>query len=176
MDMWNFISTCLVPLWLHRFYVYSAVAFGLSVWMVIQFTTSRTKRKITEQVSALIWEDPKNLSVEVGGYQLKAPTAAVKCASSLQACLGVFNPQMFSSSDGPNPWSALFCVCGWWNPLVALMLEQICYWICYLLLKVSAGVALLVQVDQSACAQCFHVCVSSDNNDKVGLVLGLEWD
>ncbi|KFO90690.1 tRNA wybutosine-synthesizing protein 1, partial [Buceros rhinoceros silvestris] len=49
MDTWNFISACLVPLWLHRFYVYSAVAFGISVWMVIQFTTSRTKRKISEQ-------------------------------------------------------------------------------------------------------------------------------
>ncbi|NWR61800.1 TYW1 synthase, partial [Bucorvus abyssinicus] len=50
MDTWNFISTCLVSLWLHRSYIYSAVAFGITVWIVIQFTTTRTKRKITEQV------------------------------------------------------------------------------------------------------------------------------
>lgn len=53
MDMWNFISTCLVSLWLHRLYIYSAVAVGISIWIVIQFTTTRTKRKITEQVSTL---------------------------------------------------------------------------------------------------------------------------
>lgn len=89
MDTWNFISTCLVSLWLHRLYIYSAVAVGISIWIVIQFTTTRTKRKIAEQVSTLSWEDPKKLSVEAGDYQVKALTAAVKCAPSLQAHLGV---------------------------------------------------------------------------------------
>ncbi|KAM7088824.1 S-adenosyl-L-methionine-dependent tRNA 4-demethylwyosine synthase TYW1-like isoform 5-T5 [Ciconia maguari] len=45
MDTWNFFYTCLVSLWLHRFYIYSAVAFGISVWIVIQFTTTKTKKK-----------------------------------------------------------------------------------------------------------------------------------
>ncbi|KFQ03144.1 tRNA wybutosine-synthesizing protein 1, partial [Haliaeetus albicilla] len=44
MDTWNFY-TCLVSLWLHRFYIYSAVAFGISIWIVIQFTTTKTKKK-----------------------------------------------------------------------------------------------------------------------------------
>ncbi|NXJ38779.1 TYW1 synthase, partial [Ciconia maguari] len=50
MDTWNFFYTCLVSLWLHRFYIYSAVAFGISVWIVIQFTTTKTKKKVTECV------------------------------------------------------------------------------------------------------------------------------
>ncbi|NWX34860.1 TYW1 synthase, partial [Notiomystis cincta] len=46
MDMWSYFHTCLVSIWLHRFYIYSAVAFGISLWIVIQFTaTIRTKRK-----------------------------------------------------------------------------------------------------------------------------------
>ncbi|NXU38153.1 TYW1 synthase, partial [Drymodes brunneopygia] len=45
MDMWSYFHTCLVSIWLHRFYIYSAVAFGISLWIVIQFTTTRTKRK-----------------------------------------------------------------------------------------------------------------------------------
>ncbi|KAF1654302.1 S-adenosyl-L-methionine-dependent tRNA 4-demethylwyosine synthase, partial [Eudyptes chrysocome] len=48
MDTWNFFYTCLVSLWLHRFYIYSAVAFGISIWIVIQFTTTKTKKKVTE--------------------------------------------------------------------------------------------------------------------------------
>ncbi|XP_050765051.1 S-adenosyl-L-methionine-dependent tRNA 4-demethylwyosine synthase TYW1-like [Gymnogyps californianus] len=47
MDTWDFY-TCLVSLWLHRCYIYSAVAFGISIWMVIQFTTTKTKKKVTE--------------------------------------------------------------------------------------------------------------------------------
>ncbi|NXS67860.1 TYW1 synthase, partial [Pandion haliaetus] len=47
MDTWNFY-TCLVSLWLHRFYIYSAVAFGITIWIVIQFTTTKTKKKVTE--------------------------------------------------------------------------------------------------------------------------------
>ncbi|KAM4648112.1 S-adenosyl-L-methionine-dependent tRNA 4-demethylwyosine synthase TYW1-like isoform 5-T7 [Amazona ochrocephala] len=48
MDTWSFFSTCLVSLWLHRLYVYSAVAFGISVWIVIQFSTSKPQKKVTE--------------------------------------------------------------------------------------------------------------------------------
>ncbi|NXT35051.1 TYW1 synthase, partial [Pelecanoides urinatrix] len=50
MDTWNFY-TCLVSLWLHRFYIYSAVAFGISIWIVIQFTTTKTRKKVTEHKS-----------------------------------------------------------------------------------------------------------------------------
>ncbi|XP_039588797.1 S-adenosyl-L-methionine-dependent tRNA 4-demethylwyosine synthase TYW1-like isoform X1 [Passer montanus] len=45
MDMWSYFHTCLVSIWLHRFYIYSTVAFGISLWIVIHFTTTRTKRK-----------------------------------------------------------------------------------------------------------------------------------
>ncbi|NXP01640.1 TYW1 synthase, partial [Certhia brachydactyla] len=45
MDTWSYFHTCLMSMWLHRFYIYSAVAFGISLWIVIQFTTTRTKRK-----------------------------------------------------------------------------------------------------------------------------------
>ncbi|XP_062363338.1 S-adenosyl-L-methionine-dependent tRNA 4-demethylwyosine synthase TYW1-like [Cinclus cinclus] len=45
MDTWSYFHTCLLSIWLHRFYVYSAVAFGISLWIVIQFTTTRTRRK-----------------------------------------------------------------------------------------------------------------------------------
>ncbi|XP_061214126.1 S-adenosyl-L-methionine-dependent tRNA 4-demethylwyosine synthase TYW1-like isoform X1 [Neopsephotus bourkii] len=48
MDTWSFFSTCLVSLWLHRLYVYSAVAFGISIWIVIQFSTSKPREKVTE--------------------------------------------------------------------------------------------------------------------------------
>ncbi|NXI36903.1 TYW1 synthase, partial [Galbula dea] len=45
MDTWNSFSTCLMSLWLHRFYIYSAVAFGISIWIIIQFTATKTKGK-----------------------------------------------------------------------------------------------------------------------------------
>ncbi|NXV37564.1 TYW1 synthase, partial [Rissa tridactyla] len=45
MDTWNFSYTCLVSLWLHRFYIYSVVAFGISIWIIIQFFTTKTKKK-----------------------------------------------------------------------------------------------------------------------------------
>ncbi|KAM9525459.1 S-adenosyl-L-methionine-dependent tRNA 4-demethylwyosine synthase TYW1-like isoform 3-T4 [Guaruba guarouba] len=48
MDTWSFFSTCLVSLWLHRLYIYSAVAFGISIWIVIQFSTSKPQKKVTE--------------------------------------------------------------------------------------------------------------------------------
>ncbi|NWY20951.1 TYW1 synthase, partial [Aphelocoma coerulescens] len=51
MDTWSYFHTCLVSIWLHRFYIYSAVAFGISLWIVVQFTTTRTKRKVTEPKS-----------------------------------------------------------------------------------------------------------------------------
>ncbi|NWR76096.1 TYW1 synthase, partial [Centropus unirufus] len=43
MDLWDFSYTCLVSAWLHRFYIYFAVAFGVTIWMVIQFLTTRKK-------------------------------------------------------------------------------------------------------------------------------------
>ncbi|NWT75713.1 TYW1 synthase, partial [Prunella himalayana] len=52
MDMWGYFYTCLVSIWLHRFYIYSAIAFGISLWIVIHFTTTRTKRKVTEPRTA----------------------------------------------------------------------------------------------------------------------------
>ncbi|XP_027752103.1 S-adenosyl-L-methionine-dependent tRNA 4-demethylwyosine synthase [Empidonax traillii] len=45
MDMWSYFHTCLASIWLHRFYIYSAVALGISLWIVIQFTTTKTKKK-----------------------------------------------------------------------------------------------------------------------------------
>ncbi|NXX05016.1 TYW1 synthase, partial [Larus smithsonianus] len=45
MDTWNFSYTCLVSLWLHRFYIYSVVAFGIGIWIIIQFFTTKTKKK-----------------------------------------------------------------------------------------------------------------------------------
>lgn len=45
MDTWSYFHNCLVAIWLHRFYIYSAVAFGISLWIGIQFITTRTKRK-----------------------------------------------------------------------------------------------------------------------------------
>ncbi|NXN21979.1 TYW1 synthase, partial [Nycticryphes semicollaris] len=45
MDTWDFFYTCLVSLWLHRFYIYSAVASGISIWIVAQFFTTKTKKK-----------------------------------------------------------------------------------------------------------------------------------
>ncbi|NXW69427.1 TYW1 synthase, partial [Hirundo rustica] len=52
MDTWSYFHTCLVSIWLHRFYIYSAVAVGISLWIVIQFTTTGTKRKVTEPGTA----------------------------------------------------------------------------------------------------------------------------
>ncbi|KFW01843.1 tRNA wybutosine-synthesizing protein 1, partial [Eurypyga helias] len=45
MDTWSFFYTCLVSVWLHRFYVYSAVAFGISIWLLVQFTPTKTRKK-----------------------------------------------------------------------------------------------------------------------------------
>lgn len=61
MDPWSCFHACLVSIWLHRFYIYSAVAVGISLWIVIQFTTTRAKRKVTEPGSISLWADPKNL-------------------------------------------------------------------------------------------------------------------
>ncbi|NXM77889.1 TYW1 synthase, partial [Serilophus lunatus] len=57
METWNYFPACLVSLWLHRFYIYSAVALGISLWIVIQFTTTKTKRKVTDPTSAFWSED-----------------------------------------------------------------------------------------------------------------------
>uniref|UniRef100_A0A672UU44 tRNA wybutosine-synthesis domain-containing protein n=1 Tax=Strigops habroptila TaxID=2489341 RepID=A0A672UU44_STRHB len=52
-DTWSFFYPWLVPLWLHRFYVYSAVAFEVSIWIIIQFSTSKPQKKVTKHVSTL---------------------------------------------------------------------------------------------------------------------------
>ncbi|NWT05211.1 TYW1 synthase, partial [Mionectes macconnelli] len=46
MDTWSCFHACLASIWLHRFYIYSAVALGISLWIVIQFTTTKTKKKV----------------------------------------------------------------------------------------------------------------------------------
>ncbi|GAB0197977.1 S-adenosyl-L-methionine-dependent tRNA 4-demethylwyosine synthase TYW1 [Grus japonensis] len=43
MDTWSIFSTCLVSAWLRRFYIYSAVAFGISIWIVVRFFTTKKK-------------------------------------------------------------------------------------------------------------------------------------
>uniref|UniRef100_A0A8C9FRB2 tRNA wybutosine-synthesis domain-containing protein n=1 Tax=Pavo cristatus TaxID=9049 RepID=A0A8C9FRB2_PAVCR len=48
MDTWNFLYTWLVSLWLHRIYIYSVTAFGISLWIAVQFFTTKAKRKVTE--------------------------------------------------------------------------------------------------------------------------------
>ncbi|NWX42001.1 TYW1 synthase, partial [Steatornis caripensis] len=52
MDTWNFFYTCLVSLWLYRLYIYSVIAFGISVWFAIRFTTAKTKKKVNKCVTA----------------------------------------------------------------------------------------------------------------------------
>nr|XP_021138620.1 S-adenosyl-L-methionine-dependent tRNA 4-demethylwyosine synthase [Columba livia] len=44
MDTWSFY-TSLVSLWLHRFYIYSVVAVGISIWIIVQFLTTKTRKK-----------------------------------------------------------------------------------------------------------------------------------
>ncbi|NXN98554.1 TYW1 synthase, partial [Rhinopomastus cyanomelas] len=45
MDMWDLFYSCLVSLWLHRIYIYSAVVLGISIWIVTQFISTKTGRK-----------------------------------------------------------------------------------------------------------------------------------
>lgn len=51
MDTWNFVYACLVSLWLHRIYIYSVTAFGISLWIAVQFFTTKAKRKVSESLS-----------------------------------------------------------------------------------------------------------------------------
>ncbi|XP_064022199.1 S-adenosyl-L-methionine-dependent tRNA 4-demethylwyosine synthase TYW1-like isoform X6 [Pogoniulus pusillus] len=48
-DTWDYFYTSLVSLWLQRFYIYFAVAFGVSICFIIHFTTTKRKNQITEQ-------------------------------------------------------------------------------------------------------------------------------
>ena len=59
MDTWSLFSACLVSFWLHRLYIYSAVAFGISIWVVIPFSTPKPQKKIPEHVRALSEKSPK---------------------------------------------------------------------------------------------------------------------
>ncbi|NWV95450.1 TYW1 synthase, partial [Machaerirhynchus nigripectus] len=78
MDTWSYFHTCLVSIWLHRFYIYSAVAFGISLWIVIQFTTTRTKRKVGEDLLQELGADklengcapPQAQEVHVAGVKI----------------------------------------------------------------------------------------------------------
>ncbi|XP_059573086.1 S-adenosyl-L-methionine-dependent tRNA 4-demethylwyosine synthase TYW1 isoform X1 [Alligator mississippiensis] len=44
-DTWSYFYTHLMSLWLHRFYIYSCAAFGISIWICIQFFAGRTKKQ-----------------------------------------------------------------------------------------------------------------------------------
>lgn len=58
MDMWNFSYTCLASLWLHRFYIYSVIAFGISLWIVVQlFTTKKKGEKSNGNLSSEVVEE-----------------------------------------------------------------------------------------------------------------------
>ncbi|XP_071882280.1 S-adenosyl-L-methionine-dependent tRNA 4-demethylwyosine synthase TYW1B isoform X2 [Anas platyrhynchos] len=58
MDMWNFSYTCLASLWLHRFYIYSVIAFGISLWIAVQlFTTKKKGEKSNGNLSSEVVEE-----------------------------------------------------------------------------------------------------------------------
>ncbi|XP_032933852.1 S-adenosyl-L-methionine-dependent tRNA 4-demethylwyosine synthase TYW1-like isoform X2 [Catharus ustulatus] len=67
MDTWSYFHTCLVSIWLHRFYIYSAVAFGIILWIVIQLITTRTKRKAEKSMAILLSprEQQRNWEMDV---------------------------------------------------------------------------------------------------------------
>uniref|UniRef100_A0A8D0GAY8 S-adenosyl-L-methionine-dependent tRNA 4-demethylwyosine synthase TYW1 n=1 Tax=Sphenodon punctatus TaxID=8508 RepID=A0A8D0GAY8_SPHPU len=44
LDTWNYFYAHLMSLWLNRFYIYSCAAFGISVWLCIQFITKTKKQ------------------------------------------------------------------------------------------------------------------------------------
>ncbi|NXT76862.1 TYW1 synthase, partial [Zapornia atra] len=43
MDTWSFFHACLVSVWLHRFYIYSAAVLGISLWIAALFFTTKNK-------------------------------------------------------------------------------------------------------------------------------------
>ncbi|EOA94816.1 tRNA wybutosine-synthesizing protein 1-like protein [Anas platyrhynchos] len=56
--MWNFSYTCLASLWLHRFYIYSVIAFGISLWIAVQlFTTKKKGEKSNGNLSSEVVEE-----------------------------------------------------------------------------------------------------------------------
>ncbi|KAM9176832.1 S-adenosyl-L-methionine-dependent tRNA 4-demethylwyosine synthase TYW1B isoform 1-T2 [Mergus octosetaceus] len=58
MDMWNFSCTCLASLWLHRFYIYFVIAFGISLWIIVQlFTTKKKGEKSNVNLSSEVVEE-----------------------------------------------------------------------------------------------------------------------
>uniref|UniRef100_A0A8C3US87 tRNA 4-demethylwyosine synthase (AdoMet-dependent) n=1 Tax=Catharus ustulatus TaxID=91951 RepID=A0A8C3US87_CATUS len=66
MDTWSYFHTCLVSIWLHRFYIYSAVAFGIILWIVIQLIIKlrRFAKALAEAVTSL------NLPVETSSRNI----------------------------------------------------------------------------------------------------------
>ncbi|NXG40820.1 TYW1 synthase, partial [Psilopogon haemacephalus] len=78
-DTWDFFSASLVSLWLQRFYIYVAVAFGVSIWLVVRFAaTKREKASIGHQTAAEGTEDklvngyatPRAKEVYVAGVKI----------------------------------------------------------------------------------------------------------
>ncbi|NXA35408.1 TYW1 synthase, partial [Eudromia elegans] len=66
MDSQNYFYTCLLSLWLHRFYIYSSVALGIGIWICIQFFTKPRKKDENGNGSPAAAEVPENKLVN--GY------------------------------------------------------------------------------------------------------------
>ncbi|NWU26664.1 TYW1 synthase, partial [Dyaphorophyia castanea] len=118
MDTWSYFHTCLVSIWLHRFYIYSAVAFGISLWIVIQFTTTRTKRKVGEDLLQELGADklgngcapPQAQEVHVAGVKIfygsqtgtakRFAKALAEAVTSLNLPVEVINMGDYDPEDG----------------------------------------------------------------------------
>ncbi|NWT78983.1 TYW1 synthase, partial [Lanius ludovicianus] len=118
MDTWSYFHTCLVSIWLHRFYIYSAVAFGISLWIVVQFTTSRTKRKVGENLLQELGADkvgngcapPQAQEVHVAGVKIfygsqtgtakRFAKALAEAVTSLNLPVEVINMGDYDPEDG----------------------------------------------------------------------------
>ncbi|NXH87275.1 TYW1 synthase, partial [Edolisoma coerulescens] len=114
MDTWSYFHTCLVSVWLHRFYIYSAVAFGISLWIVIQFATTRTKRKVGEPGTADKLGNgcapPQAQEVHVAGVKIfygsqtgtakRFAKALAEAVTSLNLPVEVMNMGAYDPEDG----------------------------------------------------------------------------
>ena len=176
MDTWSFFSACLVSLWLHRLYIYSAVAFGISIWIITQFFSSKPQKKVPEHVRALSERSPKicvwkrvvtgerqpvvqwNVLLHCGHMWI------VEHANCSSVCLMVIILSVGCVMFVGN-WTLSLLWCSSRTQLNT----------CHLFLRECVSlVALSLQANHSASAQCFHI--SCDVNVKVGLVLGQEHD
>ncbi|XP_054858028.1 S-adenosyl-L-methionine-dependent tRNA 4-demethylwyosine synthase TYW1-like [Eublepharis macularius] len=58
METWNGLGAQLMSLWLNRFYIYSCAAFGISLWLCIQFITKAKKQNLKHlQTFSTVTED-----------------------------------------------------------------------------------------------------------------------